>query len=240
MHVLASLAAFIDAADAISSRTALVEAVQAVADLIGCPVFVLIAPDASGAAHVLAASDGPWLEALAPMIAKVAARQGRTSGRAFAWRELARRTRLSRRERVLLGQAHRMGLKSAVTVPTSGAGAIRGSCTFATPGIRAFSAGECAMLELLVPPLWRAADRLAAASAPPRPMLTPRQLECLIWAARGKTDWEIARILSVGEDTIDRHLRRARERYEVDKRSTLIVRALFDGTLSFEEALGAA
>jgi LuxR family quorum-sensing system transcriptional regulator CciR len=240
MHVLASLAAFIDAADAISSRTALVEAVQAVADLIGCPVFVLIAPDTSGAAHILAASEGPFLDALAPMIANVAARQGRTSSRAFAWRDLARRARQSRRDRALLGHAHRMGLKSAVTVPTSGAGAIRGSCTFATPDIRAFSAGECAMLDLLVPPLWRAADRLAAASALTRPTLTPRQLECLIWAARGKTDWEIARILSVGEDTIDRHLRRARERYEVDKRSTLIVRALFDGTLSFEEALGVA
>ncbi|MBB5720345.1 DNA-binding CsgD family transcriptional regulator [Stakelama sediminis] len=45
------------------------------------------------------------------------------------------------------------------------------------------------------------------------PVLTRRQRDCLIWAARGKGDWEISRILGVSEETVAKHFRAACERY---------------------------
>ena len=54
---------------------------------------------------------------------------------------------------------------------------------------------------------------------------------------RGKSDWETGRILGITEDSVVSHLTNARERYEVPKRTMLLVRALFDGTLSFSDIL---
>ena len=43
------------------------------------------------------------------------------------------------------------------------------------------------------------------------------------------------RILGIEEDTVTRHIKMACERYDVNKRTLLAVRTLFDGTLSFSE-----
>jgi LuxR family quorum-sensing system transcriptional regulator CciR len=67
----------------------------------------------------------------------------------------------------------------------------------------------------------------------PVPGLTDRQRDCLLWAARGKSDWEISRILGISHETVIQHLKQARERYGVGKRTLLAVHALFDGTISF-------
>ena len=75
------------------------------------------------------------------------------------------------------------------------------------------------------------------ASDVPAPVLTDRQRDCVLWAARGKSDWEISRILGVGQETVIRHLKQARERYGVSKRTSLAIRALFDGTLTFTDIL---
>ena len=67
--------------------------------------------------------------------------------------------------------------------------------------------------------------------------LTDRQRECVMWAARGKSDWEIARILGISHETVIEHLRHARERYGVGKRTLLAIHALFDGTIGFLDVL---
>jgi LuxR family transcriptional regulator, quorum-sensing system regulator BjaR1 len=41
------------------------------------------------------------------------------------------------------------------------------------------------------------------------PALTPRERECLHWCAKGKTNWEISRILGLSERTVEHYLARA-------------------------------
>jgi len=41
--------------------------------------------------------------------------------------------------------------------------------------------------------------------------LTARELECMHWAAMGKTSWEIGSIIGLTERTINFHLARARQ-----------------------------
>lgn len=44
------------------------------------------------------------------------------------------------------------------------------------------------------------------------PNLTPREIECLNWAAEGKTAWETSQILSIAEATVIFHLENAKKK----------------------------
>ncbi|MGL4325070.1 MAG: helix-turn-helix transcriptional regulator [Beijerinckiaceae bacterium] len=55
-----------------------------------------------------------------------------------------------------------------------------------------------------------------------RGVLTPRENECLLWAAEGKTDWEIANILGVSTPTVIKHLLSARDKIGAVNRTHMI------------------
>ena len=56
--------------------------------------------------------------------------------------------------------------------------------------------------------------------------LTEREQECLLWAAEGKTGWEIANIVSISERTVTFHLQNAAQKLGVVNRQQAISRAL--------------
>ncbi|ANI21638.1 hypothetical protein AB870_25750 [Pandoraea faecigallinarum] len=64
--------------------------------------------------------------------------------------------------------------------------------------------------------VWRIVLRDAARRA--APALTPRERECLAWVARGKTSWEIGRILTISEHGVVFHLRSAMRKFDVSSR----------------------
>jgi len=61
--------------------------------------------------------------------------------------------------------------------------------------------------------------------------LTSRELECIHWAAMGKTSWEIGRILGLAERTINFHIARACEKLGVYRRQAAITLAIQRGLL---------
>ncbi|GEM_PF-1566106 len=52
--------------------------------------------------------------------------------------------------------------------------------------------------------------------------LTPREIECVYWAAQGKTSWEISRILSITERTVNFHLSNSMQKTGSSNRQQLI------------------
>lgn len=56
--------------------------------------------------------------------------------------------------------------------------------------------------------------------------LTPRELECLHWAAAGKTNWEIGVILGVSKRTIVFHLHNSAKKLETSNRYHTVARAV--------------
>jgi DNA-binding CsgD family transcriptional regulator len=61
--------------------------------------------------------------------------------------------------------------------------------------------------------------------------LTEREKECLLWAAEGKTGWEIANIVSISERTVTFHLQNASQKLGVVNRRQAISRALSMGLI---------
>jgi LuxR family quorum-sensing system transcriptional regulator CciR len=69
--------------------------------------------------------------------------------------------------------------------------------------------------------------------------LTPRQLDCVLLVARGKTNREIAADLGIKPDTVVEYLEEARRHYEARNRTDLAFRAVYDGAFTLSDVLKA-
>jgi len=157
----------------------------------------------------------------------------------FAWSKLPQMIHLTPRDRRVLEQAGCNGIGDGFTVPAHVPGESNGSCSFATRTGKAVVEEHLPIAQLVGAFAFEAARRLWRMRAGPSlvTQLTDRQRDCVVWAARGKSDWEIAQILGISHETVIQHLKQARERYGVTKRTMLAVSALFDGTISFIDVL---
>ena len=156
----------------------------------------------------------------------------------FSWSKLPEMIALTNSDRRILERARREGIGEGFTVPAHVPGEAHGSCSFACgTGIR-FAEEHLNSLQLIGAFSFEAARcmrRRRIADAPVR--LTDRQREVVIWAASGKSDKEIGRILGISEDTVGEHMRAVGQRYGVSRRTSVAVSALFDGTIGFLDVL---
>lgn len=56
--------------------------------------------------------------------------------------------------------------------------------------------------------------------------ITPRETDCLLWAAEGKSDWDIATILGISRPTVLKHVRSARDKLDAANRTHAVVKAM--------------
>lgn len=92
---------------------------------------------------------------------------------------------------------------------------------------RGFTERDRMLLTLFQPHLRQAysnaqlAERLAPAQTAEQLDfdLTPREAQVGYWIARGKTNWEIARILTIGERTVEKHVERILRKLHVENRT---------------------
>jgi LuxR family quorum-sensing system transcriptional regulator CciR len=156
----------------------------------------------------------------------------------FAWSALSEMIALTAADLKILALARSEGIGEGFTVPAHVPGEAHGSCSFACAPEDRFADEHLPLLQLVGAFAFEAARRMRRGRINGRPVaLTDRQRECVMWTARGKSDWEIARILGISEETVGEHLRHARERYGVGKRTLVAVHALFDGTIGFLDVL---
>lgn len=156
----------------------------------------------------------------------------------FTWSRLPEMIALTDKDRRVLELARREGIGEGFTVPAHVPGEAHGSCSFACATGELFSEQHLPLLQLVGAFAFEAARRMQRSRFSQGPVqLTDRQRECVMWAPRGKSDWEIAQVLGVSEATVGEHLRHAYERYGVGKRTLVTVHALFDGTIGFLDVL---
>ncbi len=125
----------------------------------------------------------------------------------FLWKSLPGRVRLDDSQKLLLKEAEAAGLKSGISIPLHG--------PHTQVFIVSFAAGEehpeaglnSHILFMLAVQFHRAYGKWLETTPAPASLLTPRELDCLQWIARGKSSWETGVILGVSETTINFHVR---------------------------------
>ena len=64
------------------------------------------------------------------------------------------------------------------------------------------------------------------------PQLTFKEIECLCWCKEGKTNWEIAELMSISEKTVEFHLSNTIRKLEVKNRLTAVVKGIQRGIIA--------
>lgn len=154
----------------------------------------------------------------------------------FAWATIPRFLALTAADRTVLAAGHAHGLGDGFTVPSHIPGEVSGSCSFVTGHEQTLPRDQIWSAQLMGALAFECAQRIMGrVERGSDALITERQRDCVLWAARGNTDAEIAEILGISHETVIQHLKFARERYGVRKRTSLVIRALFDGLISFSE-----
>lgn len=161
----------------------------------------------------------------------------------FAWDAIPAMFDLSKHQKAYMANAKAVGLDAGYTVPIHVPGSASGLCSFVTSGGRALPQESLPAAQYLACFAFEAARRLATdppegSDAKAKPTkLTQRQLDCVVLAARGKSSWVSGKLLGLSPDTVHKYLESAKRRYGVSSRTELVVRALYDGQLSFNDVI---
>jgi len=160
----------------------------------------------------------------------------------FTWSRLDSIMPLSSRHKAYMTQARAAGLAEGYTVPIHVPGQASGLVSFVMAHGRELPSDSLPAAQYLACFAFEAARRLKLqleGNDPSEgPKLTKRQLDCLVLAARGKSNWVAGQLLGLSGGTVHKYLEAAKTRYGVATRTELVVRALFDGQLSFADVMG--
>lgn len=149
-------------------------------------------------------------------------------GSSFTWDECIAQSNLSKSQKVLMQQARDFGLKqgynSALTTPDYSAA----TCCFYNRDSGDFwdsLKGNVQALDI-VGAVAQEKLRALMEEKVNIPQLSPRQIECLTWAARGKTNDEIGDILSISSNTVNSHIQAAAKVLKVSTKIHAVVKAV--------------
>ena len=62
--------------------------------------------------------------------------------------------------------------------------------------------------------------------------LSPRETECLLWTARGKTAWEIGEILKLSDSTVNEYIKNASRKLGCNQKTLAVTKAIISGHIS--------
>ncbi|MDJ0949850.1 MAG: LuxR family transcriptional regulator [Alphaproteobacteria bacterium] len=154
----------------------------------------------------------------------------------FRWDEQFPDDERSPQERQFFGEAGDFGIRDGITIPIHGpAGGIATlnlSSELSDADLRELWARRQHDLQLIAYYAHDAILRCVYASAGTRRIrLTPRERECLLWTARGKTTWEVSQVLTITENTARFHLRNAMTKLDVFSKHHAVVKAILLGII---------
>ncbi|MEI9851292.1 MAG: LuxR family transcriptional regulator [Sphingomonas sp.] len=169
-------------------------------------------------------------------------RAARRTAIGFRWSDIPKLIPLTPKQLRVLEAGKRSGIADGYTVPTNIPGEATGSCNFAVPPSMPLPERNLPMAHMIggfgyeaARQLWMRQVGIVRRAEPAR--LTPRQHDCLVLVAQGKTDWEIATVLGLKESTVNGYIDDAKAVLGVTRRSQMVTRALFEGHLCLSEAL---
>ncbi len=138
-----------------------------------------------------------------------------------------------RRQKELYEEASSYGLRSGVSLPIHGAGGELGILSLVSgclPG-KQFTEhvlSGLAAISCFRDFLFESSKKFVVSSSPTlaQVRMTDRELECLKWAAAGKSSWEIGQILNCSEPTVNFHFTNIRRKLNSKSRQQAMVKAI--------------
>ena len=149
----------------------------------------------------------------------------------FLWSDVRSRRPLGALETQIMNECAEMGMTEGFSVPIYQAGGYTGVVSLAgrDPNITEESRGALNLASIY---LHNKLTTLRRQESQNRYDLTEREMECLRWAAAGKSDWEIGHILKISQKTVNYHIENAKRKFGVTTRVQAIVYAMRFGRLA--------
>ena len=158
----------------------------------------------------------------------------RRTVRPFSWTDVMKRRNLSRKDRHIIEEAREFDVNDGLIVPIvtlSGTLSVFSPCgrnpDLSPDARRAVELISLYSHEALKRKLLEQ-SRYKEAHTP----LTPREREVMRWVAAGKSDAEIAEILSIAPATVTMHVERAKRKLDAFRRTFAVVKALRCGEIT--------
>ena len=149
----------------------------------------------------------------------------------YSWSEVTERREIGPVERQIMAECRSVGMTDGFVVPIYQGGGYTGLVSLAgqDPMITEEHRGAITLASIYV---HNKLMTLRRHESQAHYDLTERELECLRWAAAGKSDWEIGQILLISSKTVNYHIENAKRKYGVATRVQAIVSALRLGRLA--------
>ena len=156
----------------------------------------------------------------------------------FRWRDAPTIIPYTERDHAMIREARVFGIDDGFTVPTNVPGERPGSVTFVTGEGDPFPEDMLLFAEALAHHSFqqlRTIEGLRRAAG--KPLVTDRQLEIVVLIGRDKTNGEIGELLGIKEDTVMKHVATICSRFDALRRTSLPMRAVLGGLLTFSDIL---
>lgn len=146
--------------------------------------------------------------------------------RPFTWDEPSFKRLLSSGQARFMAMAEAHGIASGASIPVPSLGRGLGLASFSSVDRRPFEPGVMRDLQIATTHYQL---RREPFSIPEKPSLRPREIECLHWAAAGKSYWETAQIIGISEVTVREYVRHAMRKLGVGNKIAAVAKAVQSG-----------
>ncbi|WP_246094097.1 MULTISPECIES: LuxR family transcriptional regulator [Mesorhizobium] len=151
---------------------------------------------------------------------------------AFRWSDVYNDASTTEDERRVFDEAATFGLRSGVSVPLHGPDGSFAIMSFAQPWDREFQNRTVTYLQLAAFHFHvRVAKSENSRGVGETPRLSLRERECILWAARGKSSWEIGNILGISVNTVNFHIKNVMQKLDVGSRTVAAIKAVGFGII---------
>ncbi|NRP70947.1 Transcriptional activator protein LasR [Ensifer psoraleae] len=159
-------------------------------------------------------------------------KKSRKQARAFRWTEVYDDVSTTEVERRFFDEAAAFGLKSGVSVPLHGPDGGFAIMNFARPSYLHLQNKTITYLQFAAIQFHLTVAEFANRSDLTKsPTLSPRERECILWVARGKSSWDIGRILNISANTVNFHIKNITRKFDVTNRTVAALKAVSLGII---------
>ncbi|BCM17635.1 LuxR family transcriptional regulator [Mesorhizobium sp. J8] len=151
---------------------------------------------------------------------------------AFQWSDMYCDASTTEHERRVLDEAAAFGLRSGISVPLHGPDGSAWVVSFAQSEGLKFQNKMITYLQVAAFHFHLRVSKCSNWSDIQEiPNLTPREKECILWTARGKSSWEIGQILEISVNTVNFHIKNVKEKLNASSRTVAAIRAINVGVV---------